>query len=280
MKIEDEIANTFEEQCKRKLFNKIKDLHSLTTESIYKIKESAELIGLDSNIPNIVTTINNKIIELQNEFKKSGISMWVEKVEDSRELKLRQPFVSNAVQSDILEYYLRAMQSIERYYKVFMNVIVERNTYPLEKTSPIKRFFAKARRLIIKVKQRNILYTDEEKNLINAYLSDYRDIDNKAWNYNLRDNVVSSIVKKIKEEDYSAYVLPELLKQCIIPDLEKLGLADLIPELQLTLIEEYKKTDVKERSTNAIVKRKEEDIGVRQEAEVNNSSEQDDENAR
>lgn len=72
-------------------------------------------------------------------------------------------------------------------------------------------------------------YTPEKKESINSPLRDYREIDNQLWKYNLRDNIIPSIVRQIRDRGYSASTVHGLLEESVIPDLEKLGLADLIP---------------------------------------------------
>ena len=86
-----------------------------------------------------------------------------------------------------------------------------------------------------------VSYTQEETDTINIHLSHYKETDNELWNYNLREKMIPNIVRKIRERGYGACTVPGLLEENIIPDLQKLGLVDLIPELQQTLIEEYKK---------------------------------------
>ena len=107
--------------------------------------------------------------------------------------------------------------------------------------SPVRRLFERIRNFFVPVRQEELEYTQEETDLVNSHLSDYKETDNQLWKYNLRDNIVPSIVNKVREQGYEAYTVPGLLEECVIPDLEKLGLADLIPQLQQKLIEEYKK---------------------------------------
>ena len=76
-------------------------------------------------------------------------------------------------------------------------------------------------------------------------------MDNKIWSYNLKDDLVTTIVTFITEPQnlpqfntlhrYDAYTVPGLLEESVVPDLKKLGLECLIPQLQEALIEEYKK---------------------------------------
>ena len=64
-----------------------------------------------------------------------------------------------------------------------------------------------------------------------SYLSEYMGIDEKIWDYNLKDNLVQSIVTSIRDQHLSLNI-PELLNEYIEPTLKKLGLEELIPQLQ------------------------------------------------
>ena len=107
----------------------------------------------------------------------------------------------------------------------------------LEKAGPIKSFFLKLRGLVFPAKQIDLSYTQEETTELNSYLSEYRKIDEQLWNYSLRDNIVPSLVDYIKPRKYSMQAILE----DITPDLQKLGLADLMPQLQEELEKEFAK---------------------------------------
>lgn len=75
-------------------------------------------------------------------------------------------------------------------------------------------------------------YSKEEIEEINSHLLEFKKIDESLWKYNLRDNVVQSIVKSINDNQYTDYTISNLLKKAVIPTLQKLGLEDRIPQLQ------------------------------------------------
>lgn len=87
--------------------------------------------------------------------------------------------------------------------------------------------------------------------MLDSSLQEYKDIDSDIWKYNLEDNIVQALVKEIagsqKFGDFDiphkhhAFNVPGLLEESVIPDLKRLGLEHLVPQLQEALIEEYKK---------------------------------------
>ena len=75
-------------------------------------------------------------------------------------------------------------------------------------------------------------------------------IDEKIWDYNLKDNLVQSIVTSIRDQHLSLNI-PELLNEYIEPTLKKLGLEELIPQLQEEL---SKSQDAKVTETNETIR--------------------------
>ena len=246
MAVDNKEVKVFEDKYKKVLFGKIGEISSQQHELISQIHDLGKYVDLERDLPNIGITLNNKLVELQHEFQSAGISMYSQKVEDYGLLKLNfvgASFVGDAIISDLINYASKGTQNLADYNKT-MKEITDKNVEKvqgLEKASPIRRFFAKIRNFFVPIKQEDLSYTQEETHSVNTHLSDYRDTDNQLWKYNLRDNVISSIVKKIREQGYDAYTVPGLLEESVIPDLEKLGLTDLIPQLQQALVEEYKK---------------------------------------
>ena len=81
---------------------------------------------------------------------------------------------------------------------------------------------------------------------MNSHLLEYKNRDENLWKYNLRDNVVQSLVKCINNKQYHEFSISELLEESVTPTLQKLGLEDVIPQLQ----EELSKSQEQSNSSN------------------------------
>jgi len=239
--VDNKEVKEFEDKFKEALFGKVGEISSKQHELIAGIQESGKFVDLESDWPNLGITLNNKLVELQHEFQNAGLSMYSQEFKDYG--FVGSSFVGDAVIFDLINYASKGTQNLDDYTKTMKEVTDKKveKVQGLEKASPIRRFFAKIRSFFVPVKQEDMIYTPEETESINSQLRDYRDKDNQLWKYNLRDYVIPSIVKKIREQGYHAFNVPGLLEESVIPDLQKLGLADLIPQLQQALIEEYKK---------------------------------------
>ena len=104
-----------------------------------------------------------------------------------------------------------------------------------QNSNHIKKFLLKLMYQFFPSKAIALDYTDKEQQDLNSYLLEYVNIDNQLWDYNLKDNLTSALVSFIMQNAYSKEYIPNLLEECVIPDLEKLGLVSLIPKLKAEL---------------------------------------------
>ena len=246
MVLSDKEVKDFEDKYKKGLLDKIIEVSLKQTKLNSQIEQFEEYMGLDPNLPNISITLNNKLVELQHQFEDAGISMYATRVENYGPLHqnfITSPFIGEAVIQDLISRNGKGIQDLANYSRAMSDISKPKieKAKALEKVSTLRKFFLKIRSLFAPMKQQAISYTKEEKDILNSHMSEYKNTDKQLYNYNLRDNVVSSLVKYVREQGYAAYIVPWLLEELIADDLQKLGLGDLIPELQSSLIEEYKK---------------------------------------
>lgn len=239
MSTESKEAKDFEEKYKNNLLNETRELSSKLAELILGIQDVENFVNVRSQLPNLGITCNNKLIEIQKEFKKAGLSMYVEENEDYGIVS--SSFLGDAIIQDLVNYVLKGIQNLEEYDYILSQASQKKikQIQDLDKISPLKKFFARIKSWFLPGEQVNKLLTEPE--IKKDSLFAYREVDEQLWNYNLRDNIVSSVVTQIRRQKYSAHVVPGLVKECVIPGLQKLGLGDLVPELEEKIIEEYKK---------------------------------------
>ena len=124
---------------------------------------------------------------------------------------------------------VEGIQGISGYYQEAEQILDEKNMQ-IEKNikrNPIRKMLAKLTgRGLIQLQEVKI--TQDELRRLSTYLRKYENIDNEIWKYNLKDNIVESIVTKVKREPATK----ELIELEVIPDLQKLGLEEVIPQLR------------------------------------------------
>lgn len=246
MAVDDKEVKAFEDTYKKILFDKIRDVISKQAELILQIQQIGKSAGLDTDLTNIGITLNNKLVQLQNQFKAAGISMHSTVIEDFDELNvdpIMSSFLGEAIISDLIDYIVKGSQALNRYSESISDISKQKTNkvQELERVSALRKFFVRLRSFFIPMKEETGTLAQEEIAMLNTFLSDYRDIDNQLYKYNLRDNIVDSIIRQIRRQSYDADTSQGLLEEFVIPDLKKLGLADLIPDLQSALSREYKK---------------------------------------
>lgn len=252
MAIDKKRVEEFEKIYKETLFSKISEARTKQFESINLMTTNARNIGQSNvNIPNASTTLNNKIVELSQVFKNAGISMFSSKLEDFDVVS--SSFLGDAIIEELMGQLSKSSEKLDEYSKTIERVSKKKSEQmkAIQNVNPIRKFFSRIRVLFVPVKPVDFSITEEEQNILDTRLQEYTDIDNKIWNYNLEENLVPAIVKEITRPQkfgkfdiphrYNAYTVPDLLEESVIPDLKKLGLEHLIPQLQEALIEEYKK---------------------------------------
>lgn len=240
--MQDNDMKKYKEFYKKSLFDEIREISEMQSKFIIDIEKLEKYIGLDKRISNVGTRLNNKLIELEHEFEKLGISLYLVKKADDI-IGIKPTFLGQAIISDLFDYSKKGDQNLIECYDAIRGIIGKKEKALKEiQRNPLKRFFAQIRNMIASKEKKNIVsYTENERNTINLSISKYEDISAQLCKYNLRDNITSSITKLIRKQKYQAFMIPELLEENVNPELQKLGLGDLIPELQVALIEEYKK---------------------------------------
>lgn len=243
MNIGEKDIREYEKIYKKLLDDKTKEIISKEAELITKIAKTAEYINIDTDIPNIGITFNNKLNELSKIFIKSGISMFAE---TNEEYKFVGPnFVGKAIIEDMISQVLKGTQSLSKYTTSIGKATKNRKekVKTLKESGPIKKLFLEIRSFFVPTTVSDLTsYSEEERKEVNLHLSEYKEVDENLWKYNLRNNVVQSIVKFINDKQYDDFVIPGLLKESVIPTLQKLGLEDLIPQLQKELIKKQEQS--------------------------------------
>lgn len=241
--IEDKRVKEFETKYRDEIFEDIYKIRSKEKEIIDLMTENSKKLGLSEfDIPRISITVNNKLVELSQEFKRAGISMFSSKQEEYDIVS--SSFIGDAIIDDLLEKLNQANKKLGDYDYAMKNITKKREVQvqALTNITPAQRLFAKIKSFIKPVKPIDLSLTSVEKGVLRMHEDEYRNIDNMVWKYNLKDNLVSSLVKFIHDSKYSSNTVPGLLEEDVIPDLKKLGLESLIPELQQAIVYDYKKS--------------------------------------
>ena len=228
----------FEKNFRDTLTSKLLSVHSKQLDCINVINKNLENLGFPSvNFTNAGTVAHNKIQELSREFNNAGLSMFCSV--DKKTNLFKSSRIGYSITNDILDNLLDSTQKINA-----LNETVEKVGQ-----SKVKRVKTKSRahnKLMFKIKSLlnlnpnldDLFLSENEQKNIQDSINTYEESCDEIYNYNLKDNLVPSLVNYLKHT-YPGNI-PFIIENDIIPDLRKLKLDYLLPDLQKALFEELK----------------------------------------
>lgn len=233
----NEKLKKYDQKNKNTVFERIQELYGDEAELLGKIEKLHEKFCLNIELHNCAVTLNNKVTELQNEFENAGISLFSHRDEDYG--TIGPSLTGKAILTDMLSYTYDHAKKIEKHGTRMEDIILEKSNNGLEKSSRFGRIFAKLRRVFIP-KSKNS-FSSEVIDEINNNATECQEAEDKLWRYNIKDDVLDSVMKYIESKKYQINDAIELTYLYVIPDLERLGLSELIPEIKVRIAEYEKK---------------------------------------
>ena len=183
LKIDEE---NLEKQYKEALYNSLQ----IVMEKTNAIKKTLEKImkktNIEVEISNIAITINNKLIEMQNQFKEAGISMYTERYDDAK--FVGTSLVGDAVINDLIKKFNDGMKILNECQKKMLECLQskdKKSNLPekIEK-NPLKRFWVKIRKLLMKNKKNKAtLLSLEDEETLKSYLEKYEQLNSKVYDF-------------------------------------------------------------------------------------------------
>lgn len=252
---EQEINNKnieeFEKKQKEKIYGSIYDITSNQSNFITEMCSGFRKVGeKEPDIPNVGITVNNKIVDISKRFEAAGISMFYSKSEKYD--KLATSFIGDSIIMDLVAELRKATQKLNE-YGIEVTKIYEKKNNELNKLqvmNPVKRFFAKIRNFFVP-RVNVIQLSEDEKNILNIKLQEYKKSDEDIWKYNLDEKIIQALVNEIANpvvseqitlsHKYNGEIVPELFEERIVNDMIKLGYESKIPELKKIIIDRYEK---------------------------------------
>ena len=217
----------YDEIYQEALFEKVHEIIDQQRDWLEEIKD----LGFEK-LPNIGITLNNKIVELERNFKYTGLSMYSHLHEDYGPMKLTfvaDSTVGVATLDDLLDICKRGVNQITEFHKRLDSII-----------SGKKGVLQKLKIAFRLLRYDDFYFTKEEAEELTEPLKEYERINTELFNYNLKDNAVDGVIKELIRKGYSKETAVGILEEEIIPDLEKLGLENSVVPLKLKLEKVYK----------------------------------------
>lgn len=231
-------------RLEKMLFDRINKMQGKIKESLELIKKFERINAKEENLPNIVTTLHDKLThEVIKQFRTVGI-----------EFNMKSYLVQSIV-SDLLGKFEDGITEFKDCSENlnFVREVQEdfESRIELAPTSKVKNFFARLRGMFKPERKQEKLEQLErerqEKKLeeANIHLIKYKFINGELEKYTIRKNIVNSLTREILHGQGSGLTLSikEFINEKISSEMKKLGLENKIPELEDKLYNEYRDKD-------------------------------------
>ena len=228
-------------RLERMLFARINVMQGKIKESLELIQKFERINAKEENLPNIVTTLHDKLTqEVIKQFRTVGI-----------EFNMKS-YLVQAIVSDLLCKFEEGVTEFKDCSENlnFVREVQEdfESRVELAPTSKVKNFFARIRGMFKPERKQEKLEELErerqEKKLqeANIHLLKYKYINSELEKYTIKNNIVNSLSKEILYGQGSGLTLSnsEFIEKKIKPEMKKLGLDNLLPNLEDKMYEEYK----------------------------------------
>ncbi len=254
MPVTDEEFKKYEESFKSLIFNNLQTIMKNELTISKNFEKMCNNFDINNKLSTPMITINNKIIELSNEFEEKGISFYASKVEDYGHHNINVPtsnLLADMIIRDLLNSYLECsnelIQSNNKLAKLaesFKQVSVVPSGFFTRFKYTVSNYFNQNEQK----EQFNIAQMCREE--ISSIIESRNKKDNALFKYNIRDNVEDSIINffSTNSPKYSTKIIKDLLHENIFVDLEKLGYSDLIPNIQERFIKDCVGEDINFKS--------------------------------
>lgn len=228
-------------RLERMLFERINKMQGKIKESLELIKKFERINAKEENLPNIVTTLHDKLThEVIKQFRTVGI-----------EFNMKS-YLVQAIVSDLLSKFEEGITDFKNCSENlnFVREVQEdfESRVEIAPTSKVKNIFARLRGLFKPERKQERLEQLErerqEKKLeeANIHLIKYKFKNSELEKYTIRKNIISSLTREILYGQGSGLTLSvtDFINTKVSPEMKKLGLEGLLPELEKSLYQEYK----------------------------------------
>ncbi|MBR1654157.1 MAG: hypothetical protein IJ690_04320 [Clostridia bacterium] len=243
-KIKQHAQDKKDYRLERMLFDRINTMQGKIKESLELIKKFERINAKEENLPNIVTTLHDKLThEVIKQFRTVGI-----------EFNMKS-FLVQSVVSDLLGRFEEGITEFKDCSENlnFVREVQEdfESRVELAPTSKVKNFFARIRGMFKPERKQEKLEELErerqEKKLqeANIHLIKYKFINSELEKYTIKNNIVNSLTRELLKGQGSGLTLSisDFMDKKISPEMKKLGLDSLIPNIEDNLYKAYKEKD-------------------------------------
>ena len=231
---EDKIAYNF--------FESVINLRDSISEAIMKaeklnssINEQISSYGfelLDEKLPDLGVTLNNKLVEIYQQFKESKVKVFQSQDKNKKfVIGLVPMLVINSLIERAVDAYRNEMglylQEAEG-----LQEQKEKNKEKIKEKSFITVLITAIRTVFNEELAKKFYFDEAEVEDLRTKLEDYKKATEDIYNYDFKTDIIDIIAEGLASQNLSLEVIEDILNSDVVDTLEKLGLSDQMPVLR------------------------------------------------
>lgn len=231
---EDKIAYNF--------FESVINLRESIAEALMKaekvnssINEQISSYGfelLDEKLPDLGVTLNNKLVEIYQQFKESKVKVFQSQDKNKKfVIGLVPMLVINSLIERVVDVYRNGMglylQEAEG-----LQEQKEKNKEKIKEKSFITVLITAIRTVFNEELAKKFYFDEAEVEDLRTKLEDYKKATEDIYNYDFKTDIIDIIAEGLASQNLSLEVIEDILNSDVVDALEKLGLSDQMPVLR------------------------------------------------
>lgn len=231
---EDKIAYNF--------FESVINLRESIAEALMKAKKVNSSINeqissygfelLDEKLPDLGVTLNNKLVEIYQQFKESKVKVFQSQDKNKKfVIGLVPMLVINSLIERAVDAYRNGMglylQEAEG-----LQEQKEKNKEKIKEKSFITVLITAIRTVFNEELAKKFYFDEAEVEDLRTKLEDYKKATEDIYNYDFKTDIIDIIAEGLASQNLSLEVIEDILNSDVVDVLEKLGLSDQMPVLR------------------------------------------------
>ena len=231
---EDKIAYNF--------FESVINLRESIAEALMKVEKVNSSINeqissygfelLDEKLPDLGVTLNNKLVEIYQQFKESKVKVFQSQDKNKKfVIGLVPMLVINSLIERAVDAYRNGMglylQEAEG-----LQEQKEKNKEKIKEKSFITVLITAIRTVFNEELAKKFYFDEAEVEDLRTKLEDYKKATEDIYNYDFKTDIIDIIAEGLASQNLSLEVIEDILNSDVVDVLEKLGLSDQMPVLR------------------------------------------------
>lgn len=231
---EDKIAYNF--------FESVINLRESIAEALMKaekvnssINEQISSYGfelLDEKLPDLGVTLNNKLVEIYQQFKESKVKVFQSQDKNKKfVIGLVPMLVINSLIERAVDAYRNGM-GLYLQEDEGLQEQKEKNKEKIKEKSFITVLITAIRTVFNEELAKKFYFDEAEVEDLRTKLEDYKKATEDIYNYDFKTDIIDIIAEGLASQNLSLEVIEDILNSDVVDTLEKLGLSDQMPVLR------------------------------------------------